>query len=121
MPCMFLKYQLNTDLDRHTNVYTHIFIYIYLFIYLVFFILYCRVGLFSYAKLLSKDIDTDKHAYTIHAHSYTCTYIDLWGTPLFSLILLCTPQGRFIFFVQHKIDGRKPSIMLSCCLYPTIF
>ena len=30
----------------------NIFIY---FIYSVFFILYCRVGLFSYAKLLSKD------------------------------------------------------------------
>ena len=26
----------------------------YVFIYLVFFILYCRVGLFSYANLLSK-------------------------------------------------------------------
>ena len=31
-----------------------LFMYFYLFIYLFLFILYCRVGLFSYAKLLSK-------------------------------------------------------------------
>ena len=31
----------------------NLFIYIFI-IYLVFFILYCRVGLFSYTKLLSK-------------------------------------------------------------------
>ena len=34
------------------------------------------------------------------------TYIDLLGAPLFSPILLCTPQDRFLSFsVPHKFDG----------------
>ena len=52
---------------------------------------------------------THTHA---HRHKHSYTYIDLWGSPLFSPIL-CTPQGRLLMFcVPHKAD-------YLCSLYPT--
>ena len=49
------------------------------------------------------------------AHTVKHSYIDLLGTPLFSPMLLCTPQGRFLLFcVTDKFDQIKTSIVLYC-------
>ena len=46
---------------------------------------------------------------------YVHTYIDLLGTPWFSPILMCTPQGRFYLFSIYP-TGLTDKIHLLCCI-----
>ena len=48
-------------------------------------------------------------------------YIELWGTHLFSLILLCTSQGRFLLFSHGSLNPQvwQNKAIHLCCIIPS--